>query len=225
MTDENLIKIEKKEIPMQCLDNDRIHVAIPILPGVLSLDEKIRLDTSLPKEIFSALGPEYEEDVQCYMLNLRPEQIKQLGLGYFVKFKNDWLLSFELSEEGSFHDFVFTVNRKEMRMGFTPVPGVMFNCFNPETKKLYTAEELFKGRSGINSMVYYRPRIASDLVLFSFEKFKRFKPTVPFYELIDEVKIEIAGPTFCSEYVDNVAQGILMRNFGVKYLNALAEHI
>lgn len=220
---QDLTKILRKEIPTQCIDNDKIHISIPVLPEIIASGKE--LDSSSVEEIFNSLKPEYDRDMELYMSFLYNDEVEKLGLKNYTKFRKEWSLSYGASKDTKLPHFIFNINRKRLEMACIggAVPYVVFGNYKNEFGELRTPEETAVEPKLIDICIWYRPRFAVNLAIFSKEKMDRFKPKDTLYKIDNAESTEFAGHGLCSSHLDNVAEGLIIRNFGVKYLNTLAE--
>ncbi len=215
----------KKEIPVQNRPDDTLQVVIPVNPKILGLPLDVRMDESIAREVLDSLAEEYDEDVAHYLAGaeLSDEFSQQLRSEGYAKFRDGWKFSFR--EGNGFLDLEWGVGDQPILMGYVGCPVVVENLFTVGTGKLATYGDMIPSTGDMGIILWHVQKGKPDLVLFHKEKLLRFRhPNVEFYAE-DLAHAETAVPAFASSYALNVPQTMLLRNFGVKYMNALLGRV
>lgn len=211
----------KKEIPIQAPPDDTLQVVIPVNPKLLGLPPQVRFDESVPRNVLDSLAGEYEEDVARYIAGagLSDEISSQLRIGDYIKFSNEWRFAFRKGH--GFLDLVWDSGGKAIEMGYMWAPVAVANYFTQGKGRLATPEDMALKSGDMGFILWYVQKGDPDLILFQKEKLRRFRhPDFAFYAE-DPSHVEAAVPAFASTHTFNAPQALLLRSFGVKYLNAL----
>lgn len=211
----------KKEIPIQAPPDNTLQVVIPVNPNILTLPRDVRTDESIAREVLDTLTGEYEADVELYVkgAELSDEIARELRIADYLKFNRDWRFSFR--ESNGFLSLLWDFGDKHIEFGYMWAPVVVENRFTKGTGKLATYEDMVPSTGDMGVILWYTLKGYPDLVLFQKEKLLRFKHPAIEFRAEDQVHAEAVVPAFASTYMSNVPQALLLRSFGVKYLNAL----
>jgi len=211
----------KKSVPLQCIDNDKIQVTLPLLPDIFDLPESVRMDPQLAEEAFAGLPESYEQDMANYIAFLDKVSFHIPGLEMFARFDPAWTMTASASDSGLFLDMFFRMNDFHMQLGYRSMPVSIMHL--KQGGKLPTPEECVMDSLSLEVTVFYRSRQDSDIIFFSEEQFQRFTPAETLVDRDTWEEREVGMHAFASTYVDLVPHGLLVRNFGISYLNQLAK--
>lgn len=219
--------LDRNEIPIQPLRerNDGIDPIVPVHLGITALSadaKKNGLDLAAAKVTVEEW---YNEDMVSYLSYLREQGYDLRHLRGYEEFDVNWTFDAELSEsktgflrliwkeDGQIHKLIHDA---------TPVP---YRNLHDENGNFYTPEVFQQKR--VFPIIY---RHLGDPIFLFMEpdKIKYYGAEVPEVGIIiDPVGgiAEVLGTSFDTEdYIDNFAKALVLRNFGVAYLNQLVAY-
>ena len=231
---EELDGLHRKEIAIQELiyKDSALQVDIPLHSAIFSLDEMVRLDRSMANKIL--FDEEYinecERDIGDYIKSidyLSEDQKMELRLENFQKFSTEWEFSFSQSKYSHFLDLIWNDGYKKHELGYIDVPTFIFNYKKSPALCKSAEDNASEVDMHPNSLIFGRENLAeASLILFENPaKFIRFNGNKEAkYELERKNnKITMSVFTFSSSHLENIPQAIILRNFGVRYLNKLVS--
>ena len=222
MDEYDLLAREELVIQANMYEDDMLQIDAPVHPSIHSLEESIRFDMSIPKQILqdSSYITECESDINKYVVaisqDFSEEEINSWGVFSFEKFNPKWTFSFEKA------DVLPTIKwddgLKTHELVYVGIPTCIHGI--TEHGKGLSAKDL--------SVMYDMPEHAlihgrihksePSLILFNeTEKYERFHGDV----LTTNHNTTVY--TLSTFRLDNVPQAIFLRNFAVRYLNTLTE--
>ncbi len=209
----------REEIPIQSVQerNQDCTATVPVHLDILSLSSNVRTDISVIADARNTVAEWFNEDMDYYRYTLRRQKFVIPGIKPYSRFNSDWEIG-GVPNTGGFLSLFFNdrVNNYKIELCQTPVT---FQNRHDELGVFYTPEIFKKGDVG---EFVYRSLDNPDVVLFSPEKMRKYGVETPFHRIDTERGLaEVVGRAFCSDYDENIARALLLRNFAVFYLNQL----
>lgn len=215
--------LDRHELPIQSIKerNEDCTATVPVHLKILQLSPNIRTNTSLLGGAFDTVRHWYNEDMEYYLRCLSKNGYDLPWLKGYETFNDAWSLEAKADAHG-FLSLIWGENGHSHSIAFVPVPVVLYNQHD-EHRKFYTAESFLKNRLIENIARSIRDE---EVVIISPEKMRAYGIENEIAK-IDEAHgvARVMGHAFCSDYHDNMAKTLLLRDFAVFYLNELLEVI
>jgi len=213
-------KLNRKELPIQSVyqRNQDVTVTVPVHLAVMNLSPRIRTYLSLIADAKDPVKQWYEEDMAYYLDVLKQYETELPWFKEYERFRDEWQLNGEPDNNG-FLSLSWRENGTAHTVKFNPVPVILCNQHD-EFGEFYTPESLTKGGSLIE--IIYRSIRDPEIVTMSPDKMRSYGRETDIARIDRDKGIaEVVGHAFTSDYHDNMAKALLLRNFTVFYLNQL----
>lgn len=222
--------LDRREVPIQPVEerDQYIDAVVPVHLGIAALSAEVKqsgLDVAAAR---ATVIETYNADMDAYLMYLSEQDydhmISQLR-GYW-EFNPEWVLDAEPSDTGT--DFLKLLWREDgqthtLRHDTIPVP---YQNRHDENGNFYVPAVWDEKR--IFPIVY---RQVTDPVFLFMPPERMLQYGVERPELngiiLDPVGgiAEVLGTSFDSDYVDSVAKALVLRNYGVAYMNQLTVNV
>jgi len=215
-------KLVRGELPIQSVYQRReaVITMVPIHLAVMDLPQRVRTDTSLITNARDAVKPWYDEDMAYYLGALKEAGTELPWLEAYEKFRDEWQIGGEPDKNG-FLSLSWRENGEVHAIKFNPVPVVLRNQHD-EFGEFYTPESLTKGGRLIE--IIYRNIKDPEIVTMSPDKLRKYGRETDIAKIDKDGGIaEVVGNAFTSDYHQNMAKTLLLRDFAVFYLNRLFD--
>jgi len=210
--------LDRHELPIQSVNerNQDCTATVPVHLKILGLPKTTRIDRSIIREIGKTVKEWYNEDMRYYLEILAEQGDNLSRLEGYEEFRDDWSLT--TSTDSDFLKLVWRENGKSHEMRYDNTPATLYNQWD-EFRQFYSAQKCMESgwieviqRSVLDpSVVYMKPK---KMLKYGIQTtITKFTP--------ERGMAEVMGTTFSSEYHDNAAIPLLLRNFAVAYLNNL----
>lgn len=215
-------KLLRGELPIQSIidKDDDCLATVPVHLDVLALPGEKRTSLSLIADAGTVVKKWYDEDMEFYLDALKRDNMKLPWLKGYERFKDDWQLGGNLDEFGFLRLFWGENGNTSNIISYCPIPVFLSNYQDEDGNFLtpdYVRQKLCTEQIG-------RHALEAEFLFMPPEKLKRYGMESDIAK-IDLVKgiAEVTGHVFSSEYHDNMAKTLLLRDFAVFYLNRLLE--
>ena len=205
--------------------DDRLQSVVPIHPSILDLPEDILFDVGIAKDSLYAARQQFEKETNDYtdwMKKERYQYYSELKLREYEHFNDNW--SFEFAPHDGILKMTWKADDKEP-IHIALVNNVLItNALEFEKGKgLIKPEdcEIVENVAYLQGSVHY-----SDGILLSPETMLEYEAKSPLGEIArdqEDWKLDIPMNAFCSTYLDNIPQGLLLRDWAVDYNNRLLQ--
>ncbi|MBS3086142.1 hypothetical protein J4422_00380 [Candidatus Pacearchaeota archaeon] len=215
-------KLVRGELPIQSIyqRDEAVTATVPIHLSVMDLPISIRIDVSLIEDAKNVIKSEYNQDMEYYLDILKQNGTDIPSLRGYEVFKEDWKLGAEPDNSG-FLSLFWRENGDFHSIRFNRVPVVLSNRHD-ESGQFYTPESFRQSRW---IEIIYRNITDPEIVAISPEKLRRYGKESEIARIDEEKGLaEVLGHAFSSDYHMNMAKTLLLRNFGVFYLNRLLDN-
>lgn len=221
---DNLLKsveeeLIRQELPIQSIyqRGESCTSTVPVHLSILELQPDIRTNCSLIKDARETVKRWYEKDMRYYLGILKKYDINLPWLKNYEEFQDDWTLRGRPDNYG-FLELIWKENEKSHSIQYVEIPVVFHNQHN-ELGEFITPEDCMD--RGLVEVIY-RNTSNPEQINMSPEKMLKYgkKSEVTNFDLEKGIA-EVVGNAFCSDYHDNMAKNLLLRNFAVFYLNQL----
>jgi hypothetical protein len=222
--------LDRHEVPIQPVKErgQYIDAVVPVHLGVAALDLEVKMEGLDIDSARSTVIDTYNEDMDNYLMYLSEQDYDHViaQLRNYWEFNPDWILDAEPSETGT--GFLKLVWRED---------GQTYTLVHDSLPVPYQNRHDEKGSFYLPS--YFEERLAFPIVyrrvtdpvflLMPPEKMRQYGVEVPEANgiIIDPVGgiAEVVGTSFDTDYVDSVAKALVLRNYGVAYLNQLTTNV
>lgn len=213
----------RQELPIQSIHQreETCTATVPIHLDTLTMPMQRRADLSLIADAKDTIRRWYNEDMEFYLRVLRQEGINLPWLKGYERFDDEWQLEGTPGEEidNGFLVLNWRENGNVHNIRFNPVPVILVNQHD-EYGKFYTPKSLTDGGRLIE--IVYRNLKDPEFVTMSPEKMRRYGKETDIAKIDLSIGIaEVEANAFCSDYHQNMAKTLLLRDFAVFYLNQL----
>jgi hypothetical protein len=221
--------LDRREIPMQPIRErgDYIDPVVPVHLEIAALDDAIKIGGLDVAAAIKTVTQSYNEDMTSYLGYLGGQGYDLAHLKGFEEFNPDWILDAVPSYTGTgFLDLTWSIDGQLhiLRHDSIPVPYQNRKDENGNfyTPKIWEQMSIFP--------IVYRSVIDPIFLFMEPEKMKQYGVESPELNgiIIDPVGgiSEVIGTSFNSDvYLDNLAKALVMRNYGVAYMNQLATNL
>lgn len=222
--------LDRCEVPIQAVEDrgSDIDAIVPVHLGIAALAPEVKQDGLDVAAARDTVIETYNQDMDDYLMYLSQQDYNHLiaQLRDYWEFNPEWRLDAEPSETGTgFLKLVWREDGQSHTLRHDPIP-VPYQNRHDEHGNFYTPAAL-KERE-LFTLVY---RNTTDPVFLFMPPERMLQYGVEQPELggiiIDPVGgiAEVLGTSFDSEYLDSVAKALLLRNYGVAYMNQLAANV
>ena len=215
--------LDRHELPIQSITerNEDCTATVPVHLAVMKMQPLVRVDsTLLSGNSLKTVRTWYNEDMEYYLDCLKREGYHLPWLEGYERFRDEWALTGEPDGHG-FLQLQWREGEQTHTIRFIKTPVILYNQFN-ENGKFYTFESGWKSKG----LVEYISRSMkdSDTVCMGPEKMRLYGVENEIARIREDKGIaEVMGHAFCSDYHNNMARALLLRDFAVFYLNKLLE--
>ncbi len=213
-------KLVRGELPIQSIyqRNEDVTATVPVHLAVMDLPHKVRADVSLIADAKDVVKQWYGEDMAYYLDALRKDGIEFPWFRDYERFRDEWQLGGELSD--GFLSLSWKENGEVHKMRYNPVPVILYNQHD-ESGEFYTPESW---RRGGWIEIIYRNVTGPEVVAMNPEKMRRYGIETDIARIDEDRGIaKVVGNAFTSDYHENMAKTLLLRDFAVFYLNRLLD--
>jgi len=222
--------LDRHEVPLQPVEerDQKISAIVPVHLGLTALPAEAKqggLDVALATR---TVAESFNEDMITYIECLIEQGYKiPDNLRGYEEFNPAWMLDAEPSNSGT--GFLRLLWRQgdgtTHDLSHDPFPVIYRNQHN-ELGELYTPGYFEQRRA---FPIVYRSVIDPVILLMGPDKIRHYGVEAPGPNgiVIDLERgiAEVAGTSFDSKHNDNLARALLLRNYGVAYLNQLAVNV
>lgn len=229
----SLTPLDRRYLPIQAKEeyDDRCQAVVPIHPDILGLPDSVLTDGKLARDTLSSIGEQFEREVEDYITTLREKGYQSIIVDDRVEdyghFDCRWL--FDFSAYNGLMKMSWELDEKEpYEMVLLTSPVLVSNAVESEIMR----DLGFPNKKGEpeeyeiapNVTIIYGSKHVPDFVFMPTETMLEYemRPQM-LLRKIDGWKAEICVRAFCSSYVNNVPQALLLRNWAVEYHNRLLE--
>ncbi len=209
----------RQELPIQSIRErgDACTATVPVHLKVLELDGKLRTNPSLIREARPTIINWYNEDMNYYLKVLENENIDLPWLRGYEKFNERWRLD-SVPESSGFLKLIWDDLKEIRTIGFIEAPVILYNQHNEFGE--FVTPAYYRERGRIEIM--YRSMRDPEVVNMVPEKMRRYGVENELASINEERGVaQVCANAFCSDYHDNMAKTLLLRDFAVFYLNRL----
>jgi hypothetical protein len=213
--DEELVR---QELPIQSVRDrgDNCTATVPVHLDILSLPHSIRTHPETISNARSVVGDWYNEDMEYYLAVLKREEMDLPWLKGYETFSNEWGL--ESVPDNGFLKLLWHENGKTHSIQYIS-PIVVLQNQHTEDGEFCTPE--YCRKMGLIEILYRKLKDPEG-VNMSPEKMLRYGKRSNLTRFCLEKGVaEVVANAFCSDYYDNMAKTLLLRDFAVFYLNRL----
>ena len=220
--------LDRREVPIQPVEerDQDIDAVVPVHLGIAALTTEIKqggLDVAAAR---ATVVDTYNADIDAYLMYLSEQDYPIGQFRNYEEFNSDWVLDAEPSDSGT--EFLKLTWNEDgqvhaLRHDAIPVP---YQNRHDEHGNFYIPEVWEQKR--IFPLVYRR---VTDPVFLFMPPEKMLQYGVERPELngiiVDPVGgvAEVLGTSFDSDYLDSVAKALVLRNYGIAYMNQLAANV
>lgn len=222
--------LDRREVPIQPVEErgQYIDAVVPVHLGIAALATEVLqggLDVAAAR---ATVIETYNADMDTYLMYLSEQDYDQMigELKDYWEFNPDWVLDAEPSDSGTgFLKLTWCENVQTHALKHDAIP-VPYQNRHDENGNFYIPAIWEEKR--IFPLVYRR--ITDPVFLFMPPKrISQYGNEIPELNgiIIDPVGgiAEVIGTSFDSDYLDSVAKALVMRNYGVAYMNQLAANV
>ncbi len=207
----------RQELPIQSVKErgDSCTATVPVHLDILNLPLEIRTNTSVISGAREIVGEWYNKDMEYYLKVLKKDRTEFEWLRGYNFFSDSWNLRGEPDENG-FLKLIWTENGDSHAIQFIKVPVILYNQHTESGE--FCTPEYCKSKGWIE--IIYRSIRDPEAVNMPPEKMLKYgRHTTKFQP--EKGIAEVVANAFCSDYHDNMAKTLLLRDFAVFYLNQL----
>lgn len=214
--DEELIR---QELPIQAIHErgDACTATVPVHLNIFNMPLETRTNLGVISCAKKVVANWYNKDMDYYLEVLRRCNLDLPWLKGYERFKEEWILDGEPDENG-FLKLTWRENGNSHCIRYVTVPVVLHNQYTEFGK--FCTPEYYEERGWIE--IFYGGIGLPEAVNMSPEKMLKYgvKSDVTEFEPKRGIA-QVLSNAFCSDYYDNMAKPLLLRDFAVYYLNQL----
>lgn len=213
----------RDELPIQSIyeRGEDCTATVPVHLKILELPTEVRKDTSFIEGAREVVEQWYNEDMEYHLGVLQKWNDPTGPLKGYEKFNDSWTLEGNLNGN-EFLDLSWNEGSESHVIKYIEIPIILANQKN-EQGNFYTPE-FCREKDWLEIM--YRKANDSEYVRMSPEKMRTYGEETGIAKInLKRGIAEVQGHAFCSDYHDNMAKTLLLRDFAVFYLNNLLEEI
>lgn len=227
--------------------NHATQAVVPFHPEIFNLNESILTDEKMARDSLSIAKNQFEEETRTYIRSLENDMRAQgksinpsLKLDKYGHFDDSW--SFDFLPCGGIMLMIWEPGGdKTHKMSLVPEIVMISNgILTGKGKRPARIEEI---EFSPNVTVMYGSIHMSDYVLFSPEMMSEYECLIPdkvpgfeeegtITEILHRASndendrvLDVSMNAFCSDYLDNVPQALLLRDWAVEYHNRLLKEV
>jgi len=214
-------EIIRHELPIQVVEDrgEACYAVVPLHLSVRKLPVVAKVDVNRMEDARETVMRWYNEDMEYYLDVLGSDKNEMHWLEGYERFNLDWRLGFVQGKAG-FLTLTWSENGTVHLMKYLRFPMFLYNQVD-ENGDYYSympfrenkEAELIGKQSDDGEIVYFTPE--KMLKYGNKSRLAGFHP--------ESGSVEVVSRCLMSDYKDNFAHALLLRNFGVFYLNRLLE--
>lgn len=215
-------KLVRNELLIQSIKEKGYNVisTVPIHLAIMKLPPEGRTNFSLIEEAREVVEPWYNKDITNHIKILREEKIEFLWFDDYGKYQENWELTAKPDDNG-FLSLLWKEYGRIHTIKYNSIPVVLSNQHD-ENGKFYTPKSITKDSKLIE--IIYRDLNDSEILVMSPDKLRKYGRETKIAKIDEDKGIaEVLGNVFTSDYHDNMAKTLLLRNYTVFYLNKLFD--
>lgn len=212
-------QLDRSELPIQSVfqRHEDCTATVPVHLAIMNSAPERRVNNSLIDNARETVAKWYDEDMEYHLGVLKREGYSISRLRGYEKFRDDWSLFGNRGGTG-FLDLFWNDGRDVHSILFRDIPVILMNQHN-EKDQFLSSEYKKDGRL---IEIFYRNVDDPEVLFMNPEKMRSYGIETTIAKIDLDLGIaEVQGNSFCSDYHDNMARTLLLRDFAVFYLNNL----
>lgn len=216
--------LHREEIPIQPVveENGRMFVAIPVHNQIQRLPTEVRQDHLDLSDARRVVSEWYDEDIDWLVRTTEERSDRRPEFKGARVFGSDWQLDAGPDSTG-YLTLTIEDEKRRTSIGFDTIQDVFRNRVNAAGKFITPAIM----RQDRTFPMFTISNMDGTVVLMEPEKMKQYGQENDFDAGLNRFTgaVTVIGNSFRSPYLGKITTAIALRNFGVYYLNKLAEQV
>lgn len=215
--------LDRAELPLSRVaeENNAISAIVPRRIGISALEPAAKIGSLVLAEAHKTVSDWYNEDMDFYKESLDNQELFMSRFRGYEEFNPSWRLGARTDGSG-FLRLEWQAAEGWYFLSFNPVPTLFVNHRGEDGHFELPGDFKSKGKFPIQKRSSGEP----VRILMAPERLRKYAGIIEDdseTQSEEQDQVDAIGFSFDSSYVGNLAKAILLRNFGVYYLNQLEK--